>query len=253
MKITALNFNNNIPNINTNRAHSTSFKQKEYAYSLDSYTMDNISHMGEDSLGEPNRIIFKKPVTVTEALDSILNTPKAAIKKRLLSKLHTEEALYAMKVDLERIKGLKDIKIKQLYGMGVYALAFETTDGKILKISGKSHFPGNRKPASFDLPILKSGKSGYTYYYLEEKVSQGDLTQEELRKFVKGIKAKGYTMKDYLIHINLDGSDDVIKEEQFGRAKDGKIYLIDPDCAIEPPKHFFNPKTIKEKIKNFFE
>ena len=202
------------------------------------------------------KIIFSKPLHVSDALNTLANTNIPLLKERLLYKMHTEETMSEMANDLKNIKTLEKEKVTKLYSAGAFALVFETKDGKILKITQHNHFPHGRKPAWFDLPILKQGKHNYTHYYLEEKADQSNLSQDELRQLVKSIKNKGYTMKDYLLRFSYENeADDIeetIKTEQFGRASDGKIYLIDPGCAIAPPKHFFNPKTIKDKIWKMF-
>lgn len=205
---------------------------------------------GPDALAV-KRVTFKSPVHVSKALESIVNSHDEGLENAFIHAFHTMDELASFSTDLKKAKELSKHKVRTLHSTGIFALAFETEDGKILKITGNEHFPKNRKPDFFDLPILKQGKHGYTHYYLEEKVSQKDITQEELREFVKKIKAKGYYMRDYLMHFD-DVKENTIKLSQFGRAKNGKIYLIDPGCAVAPPKHFFDPKTIKDKIKDIF-
>ena len=92
-----------------------------------------------------------------------------------------------------------------------------------------------------------------TYYYLQEKITQDDLAQDELRSFVKNIKKQGYKMKDYLLHYTPENVDETIRTDQFGRAGNGKIYLIDPGCAI-PSKELHNTDSlniVKKALKYF--
>ncbi len=195
-------------------------------------------------------ITFKTPIEPHKALEVLANTKNEYVSYELLSHLHNQTQIKVMSEDIKRINELKGYKVHKMIGMGAYAFVFETTDGKILKITDMNHFPNNRKPDFFDLPLLKTGNKGYTFYYLEEKVSQNDLAQDELRTLVRQIKNRGYKMRDYLMHYSglTEDENAIIKKEQFGRAKNGKVYLIDPGCAVAPPKHFFNPKTIKDKI-----
>ena len=148
----------------------------------------------------------------------------------------------------------KNLKIKSLLSMGCTALVFETADGRILKVSPYNHFPDGRKPDDFDLPAF-SGKSGYTHYYLQEKVSQENLSQSELREFVESIEKRGYYLHDYTIKKvdsgNVIEAAEEINPAQFGRAKNGKIYLIDPECAtLSECKSMLG--GLGKKLKRFF-
>ena len=125
----------------------------------------------------------------------------------------------------------------------------------MLKITEGEHFPYGRKPADFDLPVIKSGKispNDRLYYYLEEKVRQDNLEDAEIVKLIQYIQSKGYSMRDYLKDFaEPDAPHAEIKQKQFGRASDGKIYLIDPGCAYlqtEEKTGFF--KRVLEKIRN---
>lgn len=198
-------------------------------------------------------ITFSKPESISSALLKLADTKDEYIQSELFCKsLHSPEEFTKMSIDLKNIKELENIKIKSLHGIGAFALAFETTDGLILKVCEYNHFKNNRKPAFFDLPIIKKGKSGYTYYYLEEKVSQDNISEQEIRVLIKEIKKRGYTLRDYLLKFSFANNENAaIKKEQFGRAKNGKIYLIDPGCAIEPHKDFFDIKRIKDAKETF--
>ena len=63
----------------------------------------------------------------------------------------------------------------------------------------------------------------------------------------------GYKMKDYLLHYTPENVDETIRTDQFGRAGNGKIYLIDPGCAI-PSKELHNTDSlniVKKALKYF--
>lgn len=212
----------------------------------DLYLNSNIKTVKSDEFDRLTGIEFRNPINIYNAIVSLADSKNEYISAELLRKLHTQESLIDLSLGLKFSKDLENVKVKSLIGMGAYSLAFETSNGDVIKLTDIEHFPHGRKPASFDLPIKASGKFkgvyGNYYYYIEEKVSQKDITQDELRQIVKQIKRLGYKMKDYLVHYSEDEDPfkEIIKSEQFGRAKNGKIYLIDPGCAIETDKVYKN-------------
>lgn len=199
-------------------------------------------------------IKFDKPIEVAQAFSKIASSDNQLLVHSMWRKTHSIQILENLANFLSQ-NPIGKIKVKSLEGFGAFAFAFETTDGKILKITETDHFPNGRKPAKFDLPIIKSGRlNKYPpyHYYIEEKVTQEGISQEELRALVKEIKSLGYRMKDYLIHYDETFKGD-IKTEQFGKTKDGKLYLIDPGCALETDLVYngikkYNLKTILKKL-----
>ena len=217
-----------------------------------SFGNSNITPIYDKKYNLLQSIEFKKPITISNALATIANSNDSILADNLIKRMHTIETLNELSQILQT-KEIGKTKVKSLIGIGAFALAFETENGQILKITDTEHFPNGRKPAKFDLPIIQSGKLSKFppyHYYLEEKVTQNDLTQEELRTIVKEIKSLGYRMKDYLIHYDTEGYE-IIKKDQFGRAKNGKIYLIDPGCAIETDKVYNSSK--KYNLKNLLK
>lgn len=85
---------------------------------------------------------------------------------------------------------------------------------------------------------------------MEEKVSQNDITQKELKELCANIISQGYTLKDYILDLD-ENAEMIIKTQQFGRAKNGKIYLIDLGCAIAPyrPKENLLSKAFNKLFK----
>lgn len=208
---------------------------------IKSYEIDNGFDLKE--------IVFTKPLHVSEALNSIINAGEETLIQDMLDNwLHYDYELIMMRDDLSKVKELGAYKVNKMFAMGVRALVFETENGNILKITRGSHFPKQRKPEDFDLPVKKQGKSNTTFYYVEDKVFQDSITQEELRALVKHIKDKGYRMKDYLVHFDEENADYAIRVCQFGKTADGKLYLIDPGCAFPPPKHFFDVKRLAQEF-----
>ena len=116
---------------------------------------------------------------------------------------------------------LTNIKIKKFIAQGTSAIVFETQDNRILKLTIGNHFPLNRPTEDFDVPIYEKEKIGKIHYYLEEKLYQHGLSEPFVEEIKEQIKKKGYRPFDI-----YDG--DV---NQIGISKNGKLYLLDPECA----------------------
>lgn len=203
---------------------------------------DNISCLKKDKYNRLAGVEFKRPISLKQALEALISRNNRYIENELYWKFHPKKEILRFIEDISTDTQIADTKVKSLYGIGAFALAFETEDNKILKITECEHFPYDRDIADFDLPIEKRGKIGYSCYYLEEKVSQDDMTQEELKELCANITSQGYSLKDYVLDLD-EKAEMVIKKEQFGRAKNGKIYLIDPGCAIASYRPKENPLT----------
>lgn len=135
---------------------------------------------------------------------------------------------------------LASTTVTKLIAEGSRALVFETSNGDILKLSDGNHFPLNRPQESFDVPIFKKGKVGNMYYYLEEKLSQRNMSEGFVDTVIEWIKEKGYRPYDIKNDIN-----------QIGLSKSGKLYLLDPECAkYKTIFHALYDKT-KNSIKLF--
>lgn len=118
-------------------------------------------------------------------------------------------------------KELSSTPVVDLCGFGSSAIAFETSDGQVLKFTERSHFPFGRPREDFDVPIYKEGKLKKIHYYFEEKLYQHELTSGFISIIRDKIKEKGYLPFDL-------GSNDI---HQIGISKDGELYLLDPECA----------------------
>ena len=148
---------------------------------------------------------------------------------------------------------ISSIKVKSLFAMGCSALVFETEDGDIIKLTPHNHFPDGRKQEFFDLPCRKKGKSDNTYFYVQEKAVQDNITVEEIENLVKKIENQGYYMQDYIRSCIIEKSNNEIRKEQFGRTKDGTVYLIDPGCAVKiSSKQNDDSINLRQKISRFF-
>lgn len=123
--------------------------------------------------------------------------------------------------NIEKSPELAETKISKRIGSGSSAIVYETEDGDVLKLTKFQHYPIFRPQEDFDVPIKKHGKSGRIHYYFEEKLFQHNLNEGFVRLIKDMIIDKGYRIHDL-------GDFDI---HQIGMTKDGKLYLLDPECA----------------------
>lgn len=116
---------------------------------------------------------------------------------------------------------LANKKVTGYVNKGSAAIVFETSDGKILKLTEGNHFPLNRPQEEFDVPIYEKGKIGNIHYYIEEKLYQHGLSTPFVEEIKERIKKRGYKTFDI---YDTDTN-------QIGLSKEGKLYLLDPECA----------------------
>lgn len=211
---------------------------------FDIFQAENIKNLTFAKGRVVTQILYNTPIPVQKALKNILTTKNWDIKNSFsdVTKMITN-----IITDLRLDSEIANTEVTALIGCGSYAIAFETKDEKVLKLSDKNHFSFNRKPANFDVPIFKMGKLGNygTHYYLEKKLSSENLEHTELEKFCEEITSQGYYLED-ILNENCIIPD--FKARQFGKDENGKLYLLDPGCAIEKyPKSFGHfLKALKE-------
>lgn len=123
--------------------------------------------------------------------------------------------------NIEKSPELAETKILKRIGSGSSAIVYETEDGDILKLTKYRHYPIFRQQEDFDVPIKKQGKAGKIHYYFEEKLYQHNLNEVFVRLIKDMIRDKGYEIYDL-------GDFDI---HQIGMTKDGRLYLLDPECA----------------------
>ena len=160
-----------------------------------------------------NEVVYKRPLTLTGALQECQKSDKR------ISAAETRLDIFLKNVS--KNEELSNIKVSKYLGRGSSAVVFETSDGNILKLTETNHFPLNRPVQSFDVTIYKHGKAGKIHYYFEEKLFQHGLSEGFVSIMKDMIKAAGLRPYDL-----LDG--DVF---QLGMSKEGKLYLLDPECA----------------------
>ncbi len=135
-------------------------------------------------------------------------------------------------------KELASTPIRDYLGCGSSAIAFETENGVVLKLSESTHYPLGRTQEDFDVPIYKKGKTKGIYYYFEEKLMQHDLNEGFVEIVRDMIIEKGYKPHD--LEENAT--------HQIGFSKNGALYLIDPECARH--KTIFH--ALWKELKNSF-
>ena len=123
--------------------------------------------------------------------------------------------------EISKNKNIAEKSVKKYLNKGSNALVFETPDGKILNLTLGNHFPMNRPVESFDVPVYEHRKIGKVHCYLEEKLYQHGLSDVFVEEIKDSIRKKGYRPFDI-----YDG--DI---NQIGLSKEGKLYLLDPECA----------------------
>lgn len=157
---------------------------------------------------------YKTPVPLIQVLKDLQ-------QKELCEFRNFDSSLDVFIKNVSKDEVLSSNKIKKYVQKGSSAIAFETPQGDILKLTIGNHFPMNRPQADFDVPIIKKGRAGKVYYYLEEKLMQHGLSEgfvDIIREKIKAEGFKPYDLYDYDIH-------------QIGMSQDGKLYLLDPECA----------------------
>lgn len=157
---------------------------------------------------------YKKPLKLTRALR------KHQKEEARFGKLNETSFDIFVKNVIKNEK-LADMRVSKFVGRGASAVVFETPDGNILKLTCGNHFPLNRPVQNFDVPIYEKGKAGKVFYYIEEKLYQHNMGGGFVSEIKDRIKKEGFAPYD------LSDYDDF----QLGLSQEGKLYLIDPECA----------------------
>lgn len=179
---------------------------------------------------------FDKPQTFSEALKKI----KELQEKYKLCKYGLADYNYVYEsYDDAYSNKFKNLKFKKFLGAGNNAMALETDDGKVVKFGEANHFALRNGEEDFDAKIYEKGKVGlYHHYYIQEKCSKEGITQENVEQIRKQIEEKGYDAIDLF-------------DEQVGFSKDGKLCLIDPECARDKEKfEKMHKETVEWMLKN---
>lgn len=176
-----------------------------------------------DDKNHISSIKFKEPVTLKDA-SKILMKPE----------VHDNLDCFNLRVrnieDLSTSK-LADVKVKELLGYGTVACAFLMDNDKVLKLSRGPH--SQRKPEKFDIPVYDQGillwdKPYNIHYYIEEYGDSNKVSKKDAVDLINKIEEQGYSLFDIYSDFTMEN----ICIKQFGKAADGKVYLLDPECVI---------------------
>lgn len=195
---------------NLNNAHHATFKKRQIKREkpLLNYSADTDQVVSSR---------YKKPVTLRKALYDVIQEKE--LDAGVVGEKNTIERFL---MDLTESKSkILDRKVVGLAGYGSVAAAFETADGRILKLTDGNHFPMNRPVEKFDAPIYLKGHGGKTYYYLEEKLYNHNLPVYFVDMIKEMILGSGYRASDLFYGDT----------HQLGMGKNGKLYLADAECA----------------------
>lgn len=165
--------------------------------------------------GKFKELKFNRPVSLSEALNCIKSAQNEynLVKQSML----TSSYIYNQ-IDRALSEKFKDDKFVSLVGAGHSAIALKREKGNILKIARFNQFEFRYGPESFDAKIFEKGNANGYYYYIQEECCQDNLRQEHVEEMKKLIQESGYDVFDLSI-------------QQIGLNKDGKLCLIDSECA----------------------
>ena len=210
---------------------------------VDAFVKENINAYEIHNSGELKSIEYSKPQPVINALKNLLTTNLHHISNDLENSIHNKSEIKLLISDLKNTPQIANINVKGLLALGLFAYVFETEDGNVLKLTARNHFPENREVEPFDVPVYERGKMpNGTYYYLEKKLSQENLSPDEIIVFCKEIESQGFILKDVF------GMFGKVFVRQFGKDDDGKIFLLDPGCAMLEESRLPILKRIKRAI-----
>ena len=199
--------------INKGFCTSSRFKKNEY-FQKYGYLLYRDSMRGNVLVMDYGRPVSLKRALINVRDDQNINEGIIA-DKNVINRFITDLQ------DSKKTKKILNRKIIKLVGYGSCAAAFETADGKIIKITDGNHIPMNRSLEFFDVPVFKKGKSGKTHFYVEEKLYQHAMPEYWVGVIKDAIRRSGYRTSDLYEH----------DMHQIGISKKGRLYLLDAECA----------------------
>lgn len=150
---------------------------------------------------------LKEPKNLLDGIEDILNALKRQTRKYAI----------ASRLDAaKRLSMFQNRKLEEIVGFGANTLAIKLDNNEVLGISNNNPFVG-RAFQPFDLPVITQGRvpNNSMHYSLRKFAEEVDY--KELEELEKNIQAKGFKVFDW-------------GEYQAGKS-DGKIYLLDFECA----------------------
>lgn len=162
---------------------------------------------------------FAKPLSLEEAMKTIYNAQDAY--KLCNYGIATSGFTLREFADTFSLR-FQNMKFTKFLGAGYNALALENEDGKVVKMCENDHFILRRGEEDFDAHVFRKGHiRKQHFYYIQEKCTVDGVTEKHVHQMEEKIRKKGYVPDD-------------MYEGQVGFSKDGKLCLIDPECAIDP-------------------
>ena len=181
----------------------------------------NISY---DSRNAISSIKFKHPITLKETAEFLM-------QPEIHDNLKNYFNLTDRNIENLATSKLSNVKVKALLGYGTSACAFLMDNDKVLKLTRGQHL--NRKLENFDIPVYDQGilllDNPYNvHYYIEEYGDTKKVLEKEAINLINEIEEAGYKIFDVYTDITMEN----IYMSQFGKAADGKVYLLDPECVF---------------------
>lgn len=213
-----------IPLFNTNTGlYQTIKAQKIDGMTFYKYANNNLSY------GFEKICKFPKKISLTDALKKIdeLRTSKAIKNKNEVFYVYAIPEIDKACSAISKTPSLSKLKTNKLLGAGTSSMVFDIGDGKALKLSHKPCYP--QKLESFDLPIIEKNyvQEDGIYYCINKKAlnySDTRISQTQIKDLMDEIKAKQYILRP---DFNVNNPEQVV-------ILDGKAYLADYDCVLNP-------------------
>lgn len=168
-----------------------------------------------------SHLSFDKPMSLPDAINVI----KKACDEHDICRCGIAKEDYKLTSFSEAFaQRFKNMKFTKFLGSGRSAVALENEDGQVVKLCDNDHFLLRKGEEDFDAHVYRRGNVRRRYfYYIQEKCSNNGITEKHVDEMERKILKKGYIVDDLYIG-------------QIGFNKDGKLCLVDPECAIDKEK-----------------
>ena len=165
---------------------------------------------------------FKKPLSLSDSIEITQNATKE-YNMQQYGLINDNKAIDLLKYSFA--PEFKYMKFTKYLGSGRNVIVFENENGNAVKLCTRNHFAfrDTNRLEDFDAPVLKKGRVNNFSYYIQEKCSKEDIEKKHIFLMEKMMKDKGYMVFD-------------LCESQLGFGKNGKLYLLDAECARAPQK-----------------
>lgn len=168
-----------------------------------------------------SHLSFDKPMSLSEAMNVI----KKACDEHDICRCGIAKDEFKLLAFAEAFSPrFANMKFTKFLGSGRSALALENENGHVVKLCDNDHFLLRKGEEDFDAHVFRKGNIRRRYfYYIQEKCTNNGITEKHVDEMECKILKKGYIVDDLYIG-------------QIGFNKDGKLCLVDPECAIDEEK-----------------